>query len=80
MTDKIKLKPCPFCGATNPIRFTCSTLDSDETRYGFYCWNCKTKGPQALSEELAAEAWNKIDWPYCPNCGAKVVDDEGSCE
>jgi hypothetical protein len=32
---------------------------SDEKRYGFYCWNCKTKGPQALSEELAAEAWNR---------------------
>ena len=50
---------CPFCGSTNPIRFTCSTVGSNEKRYGFYCWNCKTKGPQAPSEELAAEAWNK---------------------
>ena len=59
MIDKIKLKPCPFCGSTDPFMFTCSTLGSDETRYGFYCWNCKTKGPQAPSEKLAAEAWNR---------------------
>lgn len=28
--DKIKLKPCPFCGSTDPFMFTCSTCGSDE--------------------------------------------------
>lgn len=57
--DEIELKPCPFCGSTNQTLFTCSTLDSDEIGYGFYCCNCKTKGPRGLSKELAAEAWNR---------------------
>lgn len=57
--DEIKLKPCPFCGSTDPFMFTCSTCGSDEKRYGFYCRLCKTKGPQAPSEELAAKAWNR---------------------
>ena len=56
--DEIKLKPCPFCGSTNQNLFTCMTYAGD-TRYGFYCWSCQTKGPRADSEELAAEAWNR---------------------
>lgn len=59
MTDKIKLKPCPFCGSTNLSQFTSSTLESDEVGYGFYCHSCGTKGPHAPSKELAAEAWNR---------------------
>lgn len=42
MTDKIKLKPCPFCGSNNLSRFTSSTPDSDEVGYGFYCHSCGT--------------------------------------
>jgi len=56
--DKAKLKPYPFCGSTDTFTFTCSSAYSDETRYGFWCHNCKTKGPQAPSEDLAVEAWN----------------------
>lgn len=57
--SEVKLKPCPFCGSTDPFIFTCQTLGSNGIGYGFYCWNCKTKGPQTPSEELAAEAWNR---------------------
>lgn len=32
MTNKIKLKPCPFCGSTDPFKFTCSTVGSDEKK------------------------------------------------
>lgn len=32
MTDKIKLKPCPFRGSTDPFKFTCSTCGSDEKK------------------------------------------------
>lgn len=61
--DEIKLKPCPFCGSTDPLIVTFSTFGSDEKEYGFYCWNCKTKGPHAPSEELAAKAWNRrVQW------------------
>lgn len=41
----------------------------------FLCSACKA------SYDADSEYINHpIDWPYCPNCGAKVVDDEGSCE
>lgn len=30
--DKIKLKPYPFCGSTDPFMFTCSTCGSDEKK------------------------------------------------
>ncbi len=59
MTDKIKLKPCHFCGLTNLSRFTSSTPDSDEVGYGFYCHSCGTKGPHAQSKEQAVEVWNR---------------------
>lgn len=41
----------------------------------FLCSACKASY-DADSEHIN----HPIDWPYCPNCGAKVVDDEGSCE
>lgn len=41
----------------------------------FLCSACKASY-DADSEHIN----HPIDWPYCPNCGAKVVDDEGSWE
>lgn len=41
----------------------------------FLCSVCKASY-YADSEHIN----HPIDWPYCPNCGAKVVNDEDSCE
>lgn len=68
MTDKIKLKPCPFCGAeAKPVfRGSCNYVTcSDE----YNCW-CGMTCPTSTPEE-AVRIWNRriIDRP---NCGAEV--------
>lgn len=60
MTDKIKLKPCPFCGKPGKFR----TLHSNRYResYAAGCSNiqCAMKGysPFYATPEEAAKAWN----------------------
>ena len=51
----MRLVPCPFCKQKE------DGLSYDKW-YGWYrvhCWNCKTIGPRARSENEARIAWNK---------------------
>ena len=46
------LKPCPFCGADNP-------LVVGEATYAVQCAKCHAKTERTRSHEEAAELWNR---------------------
>lgn len=46
------LKPCPFCGASNP-------LVVGEATYAVQCAKCHAKTERTRSHEEAAELWNR---------------------
>lgn len=56
--DKIKLKPCPFCGSAQVVFFRGERRDR-MIIYGMVCWECKAMGPKVPSEEQAVGAWNR---------------------
>lgn len=56
MTDKIKLKPCPFCGG--PAEIVDNSRCVPNT-YLVSCWWCGAQTDCDDSKEGAAEAWNR---------------------
>ena len=55
--EKIKLKPCPFCGEDEQI-----TVALEDTEHGkefsVFCPTCGTDGPTGITERMAVELWN----------------------
>ena len=58
MTDKIKLKPCPFCGAEVEV-----VKDFEFCFEGYYVWceNCCSSSATYDDKTDAIEAWNRRD-------------------
>ena len=60
--DKIKLKPCPFCGGEAEINIDREAVEDTEKRHWAYTVVCKrccaTSGLTYLPEK-ACEAWNR---------------------
>ena len=62
--DRIKLKPCPFCGSKAEFHH-CANLANEEyalkmaNQHGVHCTNCYIATKPYDSEEEAAEAWNR---------------------
>ena len=56
--DKIKLKPCPFCGSAQVAFFRCEWRERMIIS-GMVCLECRSMGPKVPSEEQAVEAWNR---------------------
>jgi len=53
MTDKIKLKPCPFCGGKAHVG------SPYENTAWVYCGNCGADTAIHKGEQQAADAWNR---------------------
>lgn len=51
-----KLKPCPFCGATD-LKLK-NFQHKKETLYGVECLDCSAAGAYFTDEDDAAYAWN----------------------
>jgi len=52
---KEKVKACPFCGGRAKI---CVDHDLGRNCHFVLCWDCKTEGPGAVTEEKAIKLWN----------------------
>lgn len=52
--NKIKLKPCPFCGSQNVY-----VAQPNEIRYFIACGNCEASSGYFPKEQRAIKAWNK---------------------
>ena len=50
-----ELKPCPFCGANNPIITRVDFLGN----YIIQCDTCSAKSGLRVDEQAAIDAWNK---------------------
>ncbi len=59
MTVKIEPEKCPFCKAFGHEVFTDVFIIPESIRYYVGCWNCKARGPVALTNEEAVTLWNK---------------------
>ena len=57
--EKVKeLKPCPFCGRTDTLRF--DRYKSDGEWWGYIeCTECIMTGPVGKLKQDVVEAWNK---------------------
>jgi Lar family restriction alleviation protein len=55
MPEKVKLKPCPFCGSKD---IKIGMTEALEFLY-CYCNSCNSKGELCNMEESAIEAWNR---------------------
>ena len=64
-----ELKPCPFCGCEVIPERTCKNV-ADGYMYHFKCSLCEYDTIIHNCEIRLDELPN-----YCPNCGAKVVDE-----
>lgn len=49
MKEKIKLKPCPFCGSENV----------GSVNGWVQCFDCNASGPDDYNNQTAIEMWNK---------------------
>ena len=58
MSDE--LKPCPFCGASDPSDVFVGRLQSDGRRWAVACeaTDCLTEGPHRATKREAIAAWN----------------------
>ena len=56
MTDKLKLKPCPFCGGPAEIVDNNSLFPNS---YFVGCWWCGAWTNYEHRKEIAAELWNR---------------------
>jgi hypothetical protein len=54
MTDKIKVDPCPFCGAGQEMIGVQMVSD----KWALFCLVCKAQGPQQPSSTLAYHGWS----------------------
>lgn len=90
MSDKIELKPCPFCGGKAKMVVYPNYNDGND--YVVICTKCDAGVPNwCETEEEATRQWNKrfdvtdkIELRSCPFCGGEAViehnseyDDEG---
>lgn len=57
MTDKIKLKPCPFCGATT-LSIDHERVDDEMSLVWVSCLGCTAQDPLVYDEETAKLLWN----------------------
>ena len=62
MNEKIKIRPCPFCGSTD-VKWTSYMSDNEGTPYNAVCRKCDACGPTVKTkrddgEILAYKAWN----------------------
>lgn len=57
MTDKIKLKPRPFRGATT-LSIDHERVDDEMSLVWVSCLGCTAQGPLAYDEKTAAWLWN----------------------
>ena len=56
--QKLKLKPCPFCGDDEML--TCANRDTEYGKeYSVFCSTCGTSGPVTSIESNAVELWNR---------------------
>lgn len=82
------LKPCPFCGelpqvAGGTAMHACRVLDR-EMRVPVAAWNrraertCRWKNVEGtlFISDCGGSFDRVVSDAYCPNCGAKVVDDD----
>jgi len=51
---KMKLKPCPFCGANMDD----SDYFQERNKWGVNCAKCLTRGPLCRKKEDAGKKWN----------------------
>ena len=62
MEQKVKLKPCQFCGNPNPV-YWCYTEGYYTDRWAVLCYypdgGCGAEGGRYKSMEEAAMAWNE---------------------
>ena len=56
MTDEIKLKPCPFCGAEVEV---VKDFESCFEGYSVWCENCHSSSAIYYDKTDAVEAWNR---------------------
>ena len=56
MTDKIKLKTCPFCGAEVEV---VKDFESCFEGYSVWCKNCHSSSAIYYDKTDAVEAWNR---------------------
>ncbi|MBY6005413.1 Lar family restriction alleviation protein [Salipiger bermudensis] len=63
MTEAPKLKPCPFCGASDPSDVYVDRLQSDGRRWAVLCTatDCLVEGPHRATKREAIAAWNTRD-------------------
>lgn len=54
MTEKLKPKPCPFCGSKVQIKFS----DTKKTCF-VVCSKCHKETPKYRGKEKAITEWNK---------------------
>ena len=54
MEQKYILKPCPFCGESEKIKFSLKRTGRFEVQYhaAMYCDNCHTYGPRVLTPKV----------------------------
>lgn len=79
--------PCGFCGHDGARVIVVDEVtdagceEATVPLYAASCWYCGARGPMALSEDEAVEAWNRraertcndgTPPDYCPYCGARV--------
>ena len=57
MTDKIKLKPCPFCGATT-LSIDHERVNDEMSLVWVSCLGCTAQGPLVYDDETAKFLWN----------------------
>ena len=54
-----ELKPCPFCGSTQPKVSNDADLHDHVPSWYVLCSHCGCKGPEHLTLDDAIEAWNR---------------------